>query len=121
MDLSFRDCFDDDEREGASSLSAGNERIYCPHCCEEVHRSTFYRHRTKYLLDEPSEYQTFDGEFRENEEFANCRQGLSTPLLLESECGGDDSNLGVTDDMHVDVNEAKYLSNCSDEVYTIHN
>ena len=83
-------------------------------------RSTFYRHRTKYLLDEPSaEYQTFDGE---NEEFASCRQDLSVPLIAE--CSDDNSNQGANhsesanhDDM--DVNEAEYLNNCNDEVYSL--
>lgn len=83
MDLSFKDCFDDNKLEGPSSLSAGNKssQVYCPHCCGEVHRSTFYRHKTKYLLDEPSKSQSesdlremFDGEFHDNgEPFADCR------------------------------------------------
>ena len=39
MDLSFLDCFDDDEREGGALLSAGNKsRLYYPHY-HEIHRS----------------------------------------------------------------------------------
>jgi len=100
MDLSFNGCFDDDEREGTSSLSTGNEsRVHCPHCHEEVHRSTFYRHKTKYLLDEPSEsdLEMFDGEFHDNAEFANSQQ--ESP-----EDSDDDLNL---DTNHDDIDEVE--------------
>ena len=111
MDLSFKDCFDDDELEGPSSLSAGNEsRVYCPHCCEEVHRSTYYRHKTKYLLDEPSksrsesDLEMFDGEFHDNREFVSCLINSQ-----ESPQGSDnDRNLSAN---HDDVNEVENSDN----------
>ena len=45
---------------------------------KKVHRSTFYRHKTKYL-EEPSE-SIFNGEFNDGE-FANCHR---KPEPLES-------------------------------------
>ena len=80
MDLSFNNCFNDDERdlESLSENDSADSRIYCPHCREKVHRSTFYRHKTKYL-EEPSE-SIFNGEFNDGE-FANCHR---KPEPLES-------------------------------------
>lgn len=118
MDLSFKDCFDD-ELEGPSSLSVGKEsRVYCPHCCEEVHRSTFYRHKTKYLLDEPSisqsesDLEMFDGEFHDNREFASC-----LIYSQESPRGSDnDCNLNGN---HDDVDEVENSDNFIYEVVHI--
>ena len=68
MDLSAADldCFND--VEATNKMSHDEDRLYCPHCEEMVHRSTFYRHKTEYLFDERSEAGSdheglFDGEF----------------------------------------------------------
>ena len=78
MDLSFNNCFTDDER-GLAEENSG-DRIYCPHCREEVHRSTFYRHKTKYLEElSESNLAIFNGELHDEGEFAICQQ-KSEPL-----------------------------------------
>ena len=104
MELSLTDCFDDDEREGMSSLSGNENRVYCPHCRETVHRSTFYRHKTKYLLDEPSESELFDGEFDDFEASDNQQE---SPRASQSD--------GSAEENFVDVCSINEVQNSSSQ------